>query len=137
SPAAGMTCSGELFRQCGIVPSMSIQATVARPTTKLIRRGTERVLGSDATCEVGNEPVTIGRDPGCRLVLDDPEVSAVHLELSADERGIRVRDVDSLNGTYVGDVRISEVHLTSPQRVRVGSVSLEIAPGPEQELSLS
>jgi pSer/pThr/pTyr-binding forkhead associated (FHA) protein len=46
--------------------------------------------------------VTIGRDPGCNIVVDDPYVSPRHCRLVGDESGEWVvQDLDSANGTYV------------------------------------
>ena len=46
---------------------------------------------------------TFGRDPGCHVIINgDREISREHLaiEFTIDE-GLRVMDLDSVNGTYV------------------------------------
>ena len=116
---------------------MSIQATVARSLAKKRFKGELKVSGEEKTLKIHEDPITVGRDPACHVVLDDPEVSAVHLEVSSDDNGIRVRDVGSKNGTFVGDVRIHDAHLTSPQRVRAGSSSFEVVPGTAETVQLS
>jgi DNA-binding NtrC family response regulator len=116
---------------------MSLDETVARPLAKKIHEGHLQIAGSDERREIGEEPITLGRDPACHVVLDDPEVSAVHLEVSADERGIRIRDLGSANGTFVGDIRVSEAHVTSFQRARAGSSLIEIVPGAEHTVPLA
>ena len=115
---------------------MSIQATVARALSKKVFQGQLKAAGQDTSHPIEDEPITVGRDPACHLVLDDPEVSAVHLEVSADDRGIRIRDLSSSNGTFVGEVRISDVHVTTAQRVRAGSSGLEISVGEQQDVAL-
>lgn len=62
----------------------------------------------------------VGRSTPADVVLDDPTLSTEHaeLELTADG-GVRVRDVGSTNGTYVGGVR-------QPAKPKRG---VEIAPG--------
>jgi len=115
---------------------MSVEATLARALSKTVHNGKLEVESSHATFDVDEEPLTVGRDPDCHVVLDDPEVSAVHVEVSADERGIRVRDVGSSNGTFVGELRVSDAHVTTRQRIRVGSSWVELVPGPERTRSL-
>ncbi len=44
---------------------------------------------------------TAGRSPDSDIFLDDITVSRHHVEFSRTDRGIAVRDVGSLNGTYV------------------------------------
>jgi ABC transport system ATP-binding/permease protein len=51
--------------------------------------------------------LTMGRDPGCDIVLDHPTVSPVHAEVIAGQQGIRIKDVSTggtglrLNGEFV------------------------------------
>ncbi len=61
---------------------------------------------------IGPEPLIVGRDPACQLVVTDSGVSSMHAELMATPRGVRLRDLGSKNGTWVGDLRISEAYLT-------------------------
>ncbi|WP_084104936.1 FtsK/SpoIIIE domain-containing protein [Demequina sp. NBRC 110056] len=55
--------------------------------------------GPDAGASVAIAPegVTVGRDPGCDLTIDDPAVSAVHALVTGGARP-RVRDAGSTNG---------------------------------------
>ncbi len=46
-------------------------------------------------------PFRIGRRPGLELVLEDESISKVHAEIYADGDGLRVRDFESTNGTFV------------------------------------
>src|SRR5678816_1306424 len=78
--------------------------------------------------EIGPETQVVGRNEACDLVLDDRKVSAVHMELVATERGVRVRDLGSRNGTFVGDTRIGEVYLTKAGFIVCGDTQLEFQP---------
>ena len=51
--------------------------------------------------------VTIGRDPGCDVVLDHPRVSRQHLAVTVEGDRWRLRDT-SANGTFSGAGRVSE-----------------------------
>lgn len=61
----------------------------------------------------GNSMV-LGRDPASGYPLDYPMVSWQHAELTREAGGIYVRDLGSLNGTYVDGVRISGKTLLKP-----------------------
>jgi DNA-binding NtrC family response regulator len=113
---------------------MSLETTVARPTAQVVRGGTVRVEGSGKTIEVGEEPLLIGRDAACHVVVSDSEVSAVHLEVSRAEQGLRLRDLGSKNGTLIGGIRIGEAVVVSPQRLALGSSFIEVMPGPERHI---
>jgi hypothetical protein len=51
--------------------------------------------------------VIIGRDPSCRLVLPDPQVSGRHAQLEWVGTTWVIRDLNSTNGTYVNGVRVA------------------------------
>jgi DNA-binding NtrC family response regulator len=89
--------------------------------------------GSKKELEVGPETVVVGRNEACDLVLDDRKVSAVHMELVATERGVRLRDLGSRNGTFIGDTRVGEVYLTKHAYISLGDSMLELTPtGPAE-----
>ena len=70
---------------------------------------------------------TVGRHPTNDLVLEDPRVSAVHLELTRRPAGhVLVRDAGSTNGTWIGDHRVLEVELAPGAIVRVGDTLLRL-----------
>src|SRR5262249_35116743 len=92
-----------------------------RPSTRhwFVRGGTLRVPDKDPV-RVGIEPILIGRDPSCGIVLADRELSAIHCDVRAEGPGVLVRDLGSKNGTFVGAVRIREALLTGPCVLLVG-----------------
>ena len=57
----------------------------------------------------GREQVLIGRDRSCALRLDDPTVSRRHCLIAGGEVA-RVRDLGSLNGTFVNGQRVGGRH---------------------------
>src|SRR5690349_11388622 len=117
------------FRDACKLTAMS-DATVIATTRVEIQGGTVTVSGPvEKRAEIGPSDVCIiGRDASCKLVLDDDEVSAVHLELSSTERGLRARDLGSRNGTFIGDARIGEAYVTRPTTFRVGRSLVEYTP---------
>jgi DNA-binding NtrC family response regulator len=101
-----------------------------------IRGGTIRVQGRDPI-PVSHVALIVGRDEACDLVLNDKKVSAVHLELAASERGVRVRDLGSRNGTYVGRTRLADGYLVEPTTIIVGDTPLEFLPTRPERVELS
>jgi DNA-binding NtrC family response regulator len=113
-----------------------VDATIVAKGRFEVRGGTLTVAkgkGTKTHIEVGPETNVVGRNEACDLVLDDRKVSAVHMELVATERGVRVRDLGSRNGTFLGGTRIGEVYLLKPTSILCGDTVLEFAPStPEQ-----
>jgi pSer/pThr/pTyr-binding forkhead associated (FHA) protein len=71
-----------------------------------------------------SELVTAGRHPDSDVFLDDVTVSRRHAEFRRTGEGYQVRDVGSLNGTYVNRDRVDEVVLTNGDEVQVGKYRL-------------
>ncbi len=63
----------------------------------------------------GSPTVRIGRGPGATLRMADVSVSRFHAELRNTGEGWLLRDLGSMNGTYLNGLRI-----TTPVRVRAG-----------------
>jgi DNA-binding NtrC family response regulator len=115
-----------------------MQPTMASRNRVDVRSGSLRVAGAKAEpIHVGTEPRVVGRSPGCDLVLADPEVSAAHCELVATARGVRVRDLGSMNGTFLGPNRIDQAYLTEEATLRCGDTSLVFSPAKLEPVPLS
>ncbi|MGH3714874.1 MAG: FHA domain-containing protein, partial [Micromonosporaceae bacterium] len=63
----------------------------------------------------------VGRDPLCRIVVDDVRVSREHLEVSYVAGRWRLRDLGSRNGTYLAGRTVQELDLSVPCEVRLGA----------------
>ena len=70
--------------------------------------------------DLTDEVVTVGRGQESSIFLDDVTVSRKHAEIVHGERGYRIRDVGSLNGTYVNRVRVDAVDLRNGDEIQVG-----------------
>jgi hypothetical protein len=70
--------------------------------------------------DLGDEVVTVGRGQESSIFLDDVTVSRKHAEIVHGESGYRIRDVGSLNGTYVNRVRVDAVDLRNGDEIQVG-----------------
>jgi pSer/pThr/pTyr-binding forkhead associated (FHA) protein len=78
--------------------------------------GSRFLLDADVT--------TVGRSPDSDIFLDDVTVSRRHAEFARTAQGFLVRDVGSLNGTYVDRNRIEEALLADGHEVQVGKYRL-------------
>lgn len=89
------------------------------------------IRGSNTGSRFGldQELTTIGRDPSSTVLLDDVTVSRHHAEVRAVEDGYTVRDVGSLNGTYVNGDRVEEHRLAEGDQLQVGRYRLVFAFG--------
>jgi hypothetical protein len=87
--------------------------------------GSRFLLDSDLT--------TAGRHPESDIFLDDVTVSRRHAEFYRRGSMFTVRDVGSLNGTYVNRERIEEAELTGGDEVQVGKFRLVFLLNPRQQ----
>lgn len=79
--------------------------------------GSRFVLGPGVT--------TVGRHPDSDIFLDDVTVSRRHAEVLHEDRRFTVRDVGSLNGTYLNRERIDEkAAIHSGDEVQIGKFKL-------------
>ena len=76
------------------------------------------------------EVTTAGRHPESDIFLDDVTVSRRHAEFVRDGGGFLVRDVGSLNGTYLNRERIDSAHLAGGDEVQIGKYRLVFLTGP-------
>jgi two-component system, NtrC family, response regulator GlrR len=107
--------------------SLPRDAPLTRPCT--------RITWSDAAgahALVVDRPMIVGSAAKADVVVDDATVSRLHAELDPRHDGVWVRDLGSLNGTFVGDVMVSAARLPASGRVRVGSTVLTALPETEE-----
>ena len=100
------------------------QATVEalRPGTALlvVLRGPN----TGARFLLDDDEVSSGRHPDSDIFLDDVTVSRRHAIFRRTNGRFVVRDVGSLNGTYVNRERIDEAVLTTGDEVQIGKYRL-------------
>ena len=71
---------------------------------------------------------TIGRAPDNTLVLDDPLISKHHARIDVSASGMVVTDLGSTNGIYVAGQRVSQVQVTQPVLLGMGSTFIALSP---------
>jgi len=63
----------------------------------------------------------VGRDSSCDICFPDPSLSRRHLMCALSGLDVRIRDLSSKNGTFLGPQRVSEVRLQPGVRIRAGN----------------
>lgn len=71
-----------------------------------------------------SERTQIGRSPECDVFLDDVTVSRRHAEVVRDGDRYTIRDLGSLNGTFVNRRRIESAVLEDDDEVQIGKYRL-------------
>ena len=66
----------------------------------------------------------VGRSPECDIFLDDVTVSRRHAEIVREGEEFTIRDLGSLNGTYVNRKRIESTALENDDEVQIGKYRL-------------
>ena len=77
------------------------------------------------------EVTTAGRHPDSDIFLDDVTVSRRHAEFTRAAQGYLVRDVGSLNGTYVNRDLVDECLLRHGDEVQIGKFRLVYFSSPQ------
>jgi transcriptional regulator with GAF, ATPase, and Fis domain len=112
-----------------------------RATVRHLRKAKIVVVsGADQGKElvVSKTRVSGGRSLINDLVLQDKAVSGAHFEVVSRDDGYRFRDLDSTNGSFIGELRIKEVFLRPGTVFRVGHTQLRFEPMHEVvEIALS
>jgi len=86
----------------------------------VVRRGPN----AGARFLLDHDVTTSGRHPDSDIFLDDVTVSRRHAEFYRQGARFTVRDVGSLNGTYVNRERIEEAELIGGDEVQIGKFRL-------------
>jgi hypothetical protein len=78
-----------------------------------------------------HDHTNVGRHPDSEIFLDDITVSRRHVVLDRTPKGYVVRDVGSLNGTYVNRERADEAVLHHGDELQIGRYRLSFVLGPD------
>ncbi len=77
---------------------------------------------------VNHDIFTIGSSDHNDLTIHDSTVSKRHCEISVEQSGYLIRDLDSTNGTLVQGVRISSAHLAPGSEIQLGKTRIVFCP---------
>ena len=79
------------------------------------------------------DTTSAGRHPDSDIFLDDVTVSRRHAEFHREGGTFTVRDVGSLNGTYVNRERVEAATLSNGDEVQIGKFRLVFIAGPRPD----
>lgn len=79
--------------------------------------------------ELSGEKITLGRVEDNTFQISDPSVSSHHCEVLLRGADVVVRDLNSTNGTYINDERITESVIKPGQILRLGQIELRLENG--------
>jgi pSer/pThr/pTyr-binding forkhead associated (FHA) protein len=122
---------------CGSVLAEAEEATVSHPaledrdpTAEIqaimdLAEGTGLVIvargpNEGSTYLVDQDAVTVGRHPESNIFLDDITVSRRHSVIERKDGEFQIRDVGSLNGTYVNHDRVDQSRIEDGDEIQVG-----------------
>jgi RNA polymerase subunit RPABC4/transcription elongation factor Spt4 len=124
-------CGAALTTEPGTETTMSIDPETAEEEGAAIAAGGGPVLvvrsGGGIAGQTFHPPegkTLIGRSPECQIFLDDVTVSRRHAELERVGESFTIRDLGSLNGTYVNRRRIESTVLQDDDEVQIGKYRL-------------
>jgi pSer/pThr/pTyr-binding forkhead associated (FHA) protein len=128
--AVGYEAETELAAQgIGVADAAAVEALPPASALLIVQRGPN----AGARFLLDAERTTAGRHPSSDIFLDDVTVSRKHAEfLAVEGGGFAVRDVGSLNGTYVNRERIDSVTLRAGDEVQIGKYRLTYHPSPKR-----
>jgi ABC-type multidrug transport system ATPase subunit/ABC-type multidrug transport system permease subunit len=103
--------------------------------SELATRLSRRTAPIDESGQVREAPedapttVTIGRESGCDIVLDAPQISRTHVQMTRTSQGWKVEDLGSANGTFVNDRlnRIEEAVVSQDDILFFGSYRFPVS----------
>ena len=104
-------------------------AASSRNTVEALRPGTALLVvlrgpNTGARFLLDDDEVVSGRHPDSDIFLDDVTVSRRHAIFRRTPEGFVVRDVGSLNGTYVNRELVEAATLTTGDEVQIGKFRL-------------
>ncbi|HEY1718558.1 MAG TPA: FHA domain-containing protein [Verrucomicrobiae bacterium] len=77
-------------------------------------------------CELHTDRTTVGRVEDNTFQITDPSVSSHHCEVLLRGNEIFIRDLNSTNGTFINDARITESVLKPGQTLKLGQIELKL-----------
>ncbi|OVE75404.1 hypothetical protein BVX97_04870 [bacterium E08(2017)] len=92
----------------------------------------ERETHLDITCpgqnprriKLGDESILIGRDNDCDIPLSITSASRHHASIAYNGEEYTISDLDSTNGVYINNIKISRCILRNHDLIRIGDAKL-------------
>lgn len=81
-------------------------------------------IDSEATLKPGR--TVVGREEGCQIRIPVASVSRKHCELSDEGGTLKIRDLDSSNGTFVNNKKVGEAELAAGDVLNIGGYTFVV-----------
>lgn len=79
------------------------------------------VLPDGERVALGDQPVVIGRHPGCDVAINDPNISRKHAEIRPTDAGYEIVDLGSTNLTRVNGLAVGHQELRPGDDILLGA----------------
>lgn len=123
-----LTKRNELFG--GVPPCKACNRPKNRQSLKRLKEEMTRLVltwvGKPLAFELKPGLNTLGRNPGNDYRISDASVSSYHAEIMVQETEIKVRDLNSTNGTFINGLLVQEAELRQNDLLRLGTVDLRL-----------
>ena len=73
-----------------------------------------------------NREITLGRSPTNNIFIRDKNVSRVHCQIMVTAEGCTLSDLQSTNGTFVNEQRVTESKIKPGDEIRIGTTLLQL-----------
>ncbi|MDR2035110.1 MAG: FHA domain-containing protein [Coriobacteriales bacterium] len=126
---AGNACSCCGFMLIGITQELPSPGTAGIPSRGTIHRGKPTLTVTKGPLQgqifdLDPLPVVIGRDPECDLFLNNMTVSRRHAIIEKKDEKLVLKDLGSLNGTWIDGKVTDRAELTDGTLVQIGTFSM-------------
>ncbi|QDT42639.1 ABC transporter ATP-binding/permease protein [Gimesia alba] len=81
----------------------------------------------DIEVSVDELPVVLGRSNGCDIRILDPMLSRQQCELTFHNNSVRVRDLESTNGTIVNSAQVNDAPLYPGDIITIGMANYVVS----------
>lgn len=75
---------------------------------------------------LGTRPVTIGRAPDNDIQIDNLAVSNYHARVYSEAGSLVIEDLNSLNGSYLNDIRVERAMLKDGDTIVIGKHQIQV-----------
>ncbi|MCP3959616.1 MAG: FHA domain-containing protein [bacterium] len=83
--------------------------------------------GEHSSVAWAGKQLIIGRREDADIRLEEPTMSGIHAKIFAGVDGIRIRDLNSLNGTQINGSKIVESRLRSGDQIKIGRATIVVS----------
>ena len=117
-------------------PDVTFVTRAGRARTTAEEARVQLIEGPDAPNDVklGPAGMTIGTGAESALKLTDKRVSRMHVHISLEQDGFRVRDLGSTNGTFLDGAQIDDARVPNGSVVTIGKSVLRLLPVEEPQV---